>query len=86
MPLWIRYSFCLFCQIMRIRNKNYFTWLALCNAGGSYGKGRSHLGIHFGFCLTQQSNCPDFVVGTCDNSQMKFEKNINNVDTLQTLM
>jgi len=49
MPLWIRYSLFLFCQIMRIRNKNYFTCLSLCNAGGSYGQGRSHLGIHFGF-------------------------------------
>ena len=47
--LWDHFILYTFCMLMRIRNKNNFSWWALINSASMYGSGANHLAVFFGF-------------------------------------
>jgi hypothetical protein len=47
--LWDHFILYTFCMLMRIRNKNNFSWWALINSASMYGNGANHLAVFFGF-------------------------------------
>jgi hypothetical protein len=47
--LWDHFILYTFCMLMRIRNKNNFSWWALINSASMYGNGANHLAVYFGF-------------------------------------